>query len=105
MSTSSFRGADSQQDEVKLVVDLVRLSRLTLLYADASLDKSAVLKSAVLPLFEDDASRARKEIAVLFDTWENDPLAALIAQLAAVAAASTGHHARVPLRNDRSLTN
>jgi hypothetical protein len=104
MSTSSFRGADSQQDEVELVVDLVRLSRLTLLYADASLDKSAVLKSAVLPLFEDDASRARKEIAVLFDTWENDPLAALIAQLTDVAAASIGNRDPGPLWDDRSLT-
>ena|SRR5690349_20010604 len=103
MSTSSVPGVDSQDDEVKLVVDLVRLSRLTLLYADAGLDKSAVLRSAVLPLFEDDASRARKEIAILFDTWDNEPLAGLIAQLNHVAAASIGDGHRMPASTDPSL--
>src|SRR3954462_5026526 len=104
MSISSVAGMDAQQDEVRLVVDLVRLSRVTLLYADAGIDKSAVLRSAVLPLFQDDAGDARNEIAVLFDNWDNEPLAALITQLNEVAAASIPNCDWTPSPDDLSLT-
>jgi hypothetical protein len=89
MSISSLAvlPADPRDQEVRLLVDLVRLSRLTLLYAEAGADKSSVLRSMVLPLLQD-AVGAQTEVAVLFGSWREPPLAALLGQMEHVVGAS-----------------
>src|SRR5262245_57390076 len=89
--------------EAQMLIDLFRLSRLTLLYGAQGAGKTTLLKAGVLPLlrrraedrnitqgekprvvvpFPDrrakDAARGRSaEIAVIFDGWSDIPLAAL----------------------------
>jgi hypothetical protein len=83
MSVSSHAvfTADPPEREVTLLVDLVRLSRLTLLYAEAGADKSAVLRSSVMPLLQRGAGTGHTELAVLFDKWNEAPLLALISHI------------------------
>jgi hypothetical protein len=95
--------ADPRDQEVRLLVDLVRLSRLTLLYAEAGADKSAVLRSTVLPLLRDAAS-GQTEAAVLFDSWYEAPLAALIAQMEEVVGASIPLARNVAPSSPRTLS-
>src|SRR5690349_21276639 len=73
--------ADPREHEVRLLVDLVRLSRVTVMYAEDGADKSEVLKSNVLPLLQ---SASQKEIAVLFDSWREPPLPALMRRIQTV---------------------
>jgi Novel STAND NTPase 1 len=93
--------------EAQMLVDLLRLSRSTLLYGAQGAGKTTLLKTGVLPLlrrraedrnvtqsekarvvvpFPDrrakDAARGRSaEIAVIFDAWDDIPLAALHASI------------------------
>jgi hypothetical protein len=76
----------SQQD-VRLLVDMVRLSRVTLLVAQKGADKSSVLRSAVMPLLSK-GRRAAAEIPILFDEWNEPPIPALHAQLRQAAGAA-----------------
>jgi hypothetical protein len=77
-TTSAAVAADP---ELKLLVDLVRLSRLTLLYAPARSAKSAFLKSAVLPLLQRASGGNAREVAVLFDAWDSAPVESLIGSI------------------------
>jgi hypothetical protein len=79
-----------QEHELKLLVAMVRLSRVTLLIAEQQSDKSGFLQSTLMPLLGRDAPAADNEIAVLFDAWDEAPVPALrtrIRQLAGDAVA------------------
>ena len=89
-----------------MLSNLLRVSRLTLLHGEAGAGKSALLKNEVLPLLRRRASdvqapapdrprvvvpfpdrrgpgrqAGRREVAVYFDAWGDDPLSGLIAQV------------------------
>jgi hypothetical protein len=83
LALSSFAAlsGDSREQEVRALVELVRLSRVTLVIAEEGSDKSAVLRSMVMPLLQDHAGGTTKEIAVLFDWWKKAPLAVLKARI------------------------
>lgn len=105
-STAQARGVDpayqAHEQEALLLVELLRSSRLSLLYAEAGSDKTALLRFGLIPLlcrragdrlvpaaarasgvvvpFSDRRSRASKrqrEIVVYFGDWTDTPLAAL----------------------------
>ena len=63
-----------------MLLELVPLSRLTLLVAEAGSDKSSVLRSKVMPLLQQRSSGSAKEIPVLFDWWKKAPLVVLNAR-------------------------
>jgi hypothetical protein len=83
MNSSSLAAvsADPRAHEVRMLVELVRLSRVTLLFAEAGSDKSAVVRSSVMPLLQEDGAGTPKEVAVLLDWWEKVPLAVLKARI------------------------
>jgi hypothetical protein len=83
MDSSSLAAvsADARVHEVRMLVELVRLSRVTLLFAEAGSDKSAVVRSSVMPLLQEDGAGTPKEVAVLLDWWEKVPLAVLKARI------------------------
>src|ERR671921_340405 len=76
------------QQELRLLVDMLRLSRVTLLVAETGTDKSAVLRSGVLPLLTKRQRGVEAEIPVLFDEWERRPLDALHARMREAAGAA-----------------
>src|SRR5687768_5687735 len=90
----------SREQEVALLVDMVRLSRVTLLVAEPGSDKSGLLRGAVLPLLSPEGLNGYGEIAVLFDAWDETPLPALHARIRQAAA---GRDAAVPLTDPGSL--
>jgi uncharacterized protein len=100
------RAWQSRALEAQLLADLLRLSRVSVLYGPAGSGKTTLIESGVLPLVcrrHDDgaarraerrvvvpfperrrtggARRGSSEIALMFDAWEEDPLAALKARL------------------------
>ena len=83
MALSSFAAlsVDSRDHEVRALVELVRLSRVTLVIAEDGSDQSAVLRSMVMPLLQGHSSGTTKEIAVWFDWWKKAPLAVLKARI------------------------
>jgi hypothetical protein len=83
MALSSFAAlsGDPREQEVRALVELVRLSRVTLLIAEDGSDKSGVLRSMVMPLLQDHSSGTTKEIAVWFDWWKKAPLTVLKARI------------------------
>ena len=109
-STAQAPGVDASyqahEQEALLLVELLRSSRLSLLYAEPGTDKTALLRFGLIPLlcrragdrvvpavvrasgvvvpFPDRRSRSsaraskrRREIVVYFDGWSESPLAAL----------------------------
>ena len=79
---------------------MVRLSRATLLVAEQGAEKSALIRSTVMPLLTDARAGGRSEIAILFDAWDTAPLPALQQRIrqaaeplapATPAAASSAH--------------
>jgi TRAP-type uncharacterized transport system substrate-binding protein len=97
--------SDSRAREAQLLADMLRISRLTVLYGAAGAGKTALLTSGVLPLLRRRATdrklpppserrvvvpfphcrridRKTGELAVLFDTWDGLPLPQLTAALA-----------------------
>lgn len=89
-----------REHEVKWLVNMVRLSRATLLVAEPGSDKSGVLQSIIMPLLSGPATDGKAEIAVLFDAWDKDPLPALHARMKHAAGADA---AAVPLTEPSSL--
>src|SRR5688572_23192574 len=83
MSLSSIPGAnvDPRDRELRMLVQLVRLSRVTVAVAEAGCDKSEVVRSNVLPLLQDGTGGVREEVAVLLDWWKKRPLAVLNARI------------------------
>jgi hypothetical protein len=83
MGSSSLAAvsADPRVQEVRMLVELVRLSRVTLLFAEPGSDKSAVVRSSVMPLLQEDGGGTVREVAVLLDWWEKVPLAVLNARI------------------------
>lgn len=106
-SDSSVASA-SQAQEARLLVALLRSSRVSLLFGEPEADKSAFLQSALLPLLQrrvgdqpapaparetgvvvpfpdrrqrGGAARRKREVVVLFDDWSGTPLTALQACL------------------------
>jgi len=94
--------------EARLLVALLRSSRLSLLFGEPGSDKSAFLQSSLLPLFQrrtadrqvsappretgvvvpfpdrrqrNGAARRKREVVLVFDDWSGTPLAALHAGL------------------------
>jgi hypothetical protein len=92
--------ADAREHEVRMLVDLVRLSRVTLLFAESGSDKSGFVRSGVMPLLQHDRGGTVKQVAVLLDWWEKVPLAVLnarideaLARMVGDAAHAMGDHA------------
>jgi hypothetical protein len=77
VSSRAANHADPRQHEVRLLVDMVRLSRSTLLIAEPGSEKSAVIRSSVMPLLNDSKAGGKTEVAILFDAWAEPPLPAL----------------------------
>ena len=102
-SDSSVASA-SQAQEARLLVALLRSSRVSLLFGEPGADKSAFLQSSLLPLLQrrvvdqpapaparktgvvvpfpdrrqrGGAARRKREVVVLFDDWSGTPLTAL----------------------------
>jgi hypothetical protein len=63
-----------------MVADLVRLSRVTWLYAERGADKSGFLGGLVVPRLK---AMSGREVCVFFDEWNEAPLAGIMAQLKA----------------------
>jgi hypothetical protein len=92
--------ADAREQEVRMLVDLVRLSRVTLLFAESGSDKSGFVRSGVMPLLQHDREGTVKQVAVLLDWWGKEPLAVLnarideaLARMVGDAAHAMGDHA------------
>src|SRR5437016_389835 len=85
MTASSPAAAqvDPREHEVRLLVDMVRLSRSTLLIAEPGADKSALIQSQVMPLLAAAKTGGKTEIAILLDAWDQPPLPALQARIEA----------------------
>lgn len=113
-STGIAPSWQAHDGEARLLVELLRTSRLAVLYCEAGLDKTSFLTSALMPLlgrragdrftpaaaresgvvvpFPDrrkrpagPASKRKREFVVHFDDWAGDPLPALLARIHQVA--------------------
>jgi TRAP-type uncharacterized transport system substrate-binding protein len=105
LASSATALSESRVREAELLADMLRISRLTVLYGAEGIGKTALLTSGVLPLlrrrvtdrklpqpsesrvvvpFPHCRRNARKqgELAVLFDSWDSLPLPQLTAALA-----------------------
>ena len=95
----------SREFEAQMLVEVLRLSRLTVLYGAEGAGKTTLLKTGVLPLLrgraddrlaqdqtgaiapspdrqsEDRAMDRGPDVAIVFDRWETAPLAALRSQI------------------------
>ncbi len=107
-----------------MLVELLRSSRLALLYGQAGSDKTSLLKEGLMPLlhrrssdqvapartsgvvvpFPDRRNRTsgrtskrRRELVVYFDDWSDTPLLALHARIHLAAGSSTAERAAPPL--------
>src|SRR3954464_8389418 len=92
-SSPAAEYADPRVHEVRMLVELVRLSRVTLLLAEPGADKSGVLRSHVMPLLENGTAGTIKEVAVLLDWWARVPLAVLNARIDEALARIVGNAA------------
>lgn len=122
----------AHDQEARLLVELLRSSRLTLLFGETGSDKTALLKSGLMPLlrrrstdqfapaaaresgvvipfpdrrkrFDARTSRRRRELVVYFDDWSGSPLPALHACIRLAAAASPAEEATPPARLAETL--
>ena len=100
--------------EAKLLATMLRTTRLTWVFGEPGTDKSALLRSGVMPLLQrrrDDrgltgalagtaarapggerrrqVSRPRRELAIYFDAWDDAPLQRLKRRILAIAPADT----------------
>lgn len=94
--------APDRSRESELLVDLVRLSRITLLYGDAGSAKTELLRSSVMPLLRAEGARQEAEVAIFFDDWGEAPLPALHARIYEAVAAQA--HVPWPSQSARSQT-
>jgi hypothetical protein len=78
------------QPEVDLLVDLARVSRVTVLYGDDTPAKERVVRAAVALLEQTASSQAQREVVVLFDTWDKPALPALHARILETVSAKGG---------------
>ncbi|HEV7446765.1 MAG TPA: hypothetical protein VGO18_29625 [Steroidobacteraceae bacterium] len=81
MSSPAAAKVDPREHEVRLLVDMVRLSRSTLLIAESGAEKSALIQSKVLPLFNAVRTDGKMEVAILLDVWDQAPLLELQTRL------------------------
>ncbi|MGZ5123539.1 MAG: hypothetical protein ACXWCY_14675 [Burkholderiales bacterium] len=81
MSSPAAAKVDPREHEVRLLVDMVRLSRSTLLIAESGAEKSALIQSKVLPLFNAVKTDGKMEVAILLDVWDKAPLLELQTRL------------------------
>lgn len=115
-----------------MLAELLRTSRLALLFGEAGSDKTALLKSGLMPLlrrragdtvgpvaaresgvvvpFPDwrrrgsaRAARRRRELVVYFDNWAEAPLASLKARIHLVAATDPAELQAMPARLNETL--
>ena len=81
-----FFGRDAER---KRIISNLRASRLTLLYAQSGVGKSSLLRAGVAARLGELARRSSAErgspgyVPVVFSTWRDDPVAALIDAIAA----------------------
>ena len=95
----------SRDFESHMLVEVLCLSRLTVLYGAAGAGKTTLLKTGVLPLLrlraedrrapdetgwsapspdrlsENKATECGSDVAIIFDRWESEPLTALLSQI------------------------
>jgi hypothetical protein len=80
----------SGEQEIDLLVTLLRLSRVTLLYGETPSETSRLLRSNLVPQLQ--ATARKTEVIVLFDAWDDAPVHPLLSRLreavASVAPAS-----------------
>ncbi|MDL2336211.1 MAG: hypothetical protein QFE16_00065 [Pseudomonadota bacterium] len=125
----SWQGHDQ---EARLLVELLRTSRLTVLYCESGANKTAFLQSALMPLlrrragdrlvpasaresgvvvpFPDrrkrsagKASKRKREFVVHFDDWTGDPLSALLSRVQDSAGIAADERAATPQRLSDAL--
>ena len=100
----------SREREIQLLVEVMRLSHMTVLYAEAGADKSNFLEAGVLPLLKATQVAGQTQVCILFDAWNAPSVSsALLDQLGkAVAAlgAALVHNEETsfPSLKDRLLT-
>ncbi len=115
----------SRAQEARLLVALLRSSRMSLLFGEPGSDKSAFLQSSLLPLLQrrlgdqetsapppetgmllpfpdrrrrGGAARRKREVVVLFDDWSGTPLTALQARLRQAAQPGDATAPAAPVR-------
>jgi len=122
----------ARDQESRLLAELLRTSRLALLFGEAGSDKTALLKSGLMPLlrrragdtagpvaaresgvvvpFPDRrrrpsarAAKRRRELVVYFDNWAESPLASLKARIHMAAATDAAELQAEPARLSESL--
>jgi len=69
--------AHSLSYEVNLIVELMRLSRVMVLYGDPGQQRDQLLRFEIVPLLKARRSGDQEELIILFDAWDRPPLAAL----------------------------
>src|SRR5689334_3384435 len=106
LSSPTTSPIDPREQEARMLVELVRLSRVTLLIAESGSDKSAFVRSTVFPVLQVERGVPRKEVPVLLDWWERLPLAVLNARIDEALAGIFGNaaHAVGDHASDHSLS-
>ena len=80
-ASSALLSQDSREHEAHLLVELMRLSPATVLLAEAGAEKSAFLKTAVVPLLDAAPPSEHTQVCVFFDGWGEHPLQSLLAEI------------------------
>jgi hypothetical protein len=101
-SSDPAREFHSREWEAELLAGLLRTTRLTLLLGAAGSGKTTLLTGGVMPALGSGPDGAR-QFVIVFDTWQQAPLAALGAQIQDALAAKPGAVPCPPL-SERSMT-
>jgi WD40 repeat protein len=91
-----------REAERKIVASNLRASRLTLLYAESGVGKSSLLRAGVAArLREPTERRSARFVPVVFSSWRDDPVAALINEIDTAVRPYLGEHSDLELPRDR----
>jgi hypothetical protein len=81
LSPQDDTALDPLDQEMALFLEVVRLSRVTLAYAQPDAATREFIRSTLVPLLRCADSRRPRTVPVLFDAWGDDPLTALHARI------------------------
>ncbi|NUN14791.1 MAG: hypothetical protein HUU55_14265 [Myxococcales bacterium] len=82
-----------RQSDVRLIIDNLFASRVTLLFGDSGVGKTSILRAGVIPTLRDIAAQNRKTFgqpelaAAICSQWQYDPLASAVSALEAAVGA------------------